>query len=152
MKPLLLFALLFSLGAASCTSRDEYRRKKLKYFKEKFQELEESKPSDLALMFLEHCEDKSSPFSKYSPAMINSQIAYFYEAGAEHHAKLIVEILKYKKIEVQETSVFKMETFVKTLTLNKKDPFDYLILRSYELMVSYAIEKINLESEFSSRF
>jgi len=73
---------------------------KTEYFEKRYEELTFSPPERLCSLFLEKCEtkDPNSPFSKYTPVMINRQFSAIYRLASEEHLKLVVDILIYKEV------------------------------------------------------
>ena len=146
----LSFAFLSLLSLSSCgESQSEIDSRKAKEFKRKFSEINESTPEDLSLLFYDRIEnaDDDSPFNHYTPAMIRSQEATFYKLAAEDHAKLIIDILVYKKL-VGNKKVPVNIIQSKIYDLDKNDPIDKIALKSFEFMERYERERLEREPDF----
>jgi hypothetical protein len=119
---------------------------KLKGFEKRYNEITSVSPEDMNLRFIEICEnaDETSPFSKYTPEMMEHQFATNYRVASDQLAKLIVDILFYKKmIPTKNVKPEELKSLVKRLN-NKKDGFNAIIVKSFDLLVQYKSKEINL--------
>ncbi|MEN9304057.1 MAG: hypothetical protein RL264_2486 [Bacteroidota bacterium] len=144
MKNLNLLFLVFLFVA--CNSKND----KTEHFEKRYKELISVSPEDLCMSFLEKCDtkDEKSPFSSYTPEMINSQLATFYRIESEDHLKLVTDILYYKKvITSKEKSIEDLIDFVGKIKSGKKDKLDKIVIKSFELAVNYKTEEIKIDGQ-----
>ena len=110
----------------------------------------EPSPAELCLYFLKQIEDadENSPFSKYSPEMINSQCASMYRVTSEELVELIIDILRYKKIVTNDKkcSLEEIKSFAERMRSGKPDKIDKILIKSFDLMIEYNIEQSKLEN------
>jgi hypothetical protein len=134
--------LLFSCNQNN--SQEESKR-----FEKQFNRITETSPSNLCLLFLEQCNtaDRSSPFSKYTPEMINRQCAAIYRIAAEDHAKLLAKILVFKKVvNTKNISIDQMKNSIdKVRARNNKDKIDKIALQSYDSLVKFKQQQLQFE-------
>jgi hypothetical protein len=121
------------------------------FYQDKYKSITEPSPASLSSLFLEKIEeaDESSPFSKYSPKMINSQCSSIYRLKADELAELIIEILKYKKILSNDNdySLKQLKSFVDRIRTGKQDKIDKIVIKSFDLMSAYKLEQLKLETK-----
>ena len=140
---LLWIILIFS----SCGNNDDA---KYNFYQDKYKSITEHSPARLSSQFLKKIEeaDENSPFSKYTPEMINSQCASMYRTKANELAELIIDILKYKEILSNDNdySLEELKSFVERIRKGKQDKIEGIVIKSFDLMVEYKLEQLNLEN------
>ena len=140
----LFYLLWIILIFSSCSNYTDDA--KYNFFQDKYKSITEPSPAQLSSLFLENIEDadESSPFSKYTPEMINSQCAAMYKIPAEQLAELIIDILKYKEILSNDNdySLEQLKSFVERIRNGKQDKIDKIVIKSFDLILVYKLEQL----------
>lgn len=145
---LLFYLFSIALIFSSCEQKND--NAKYIFFQGKYKKITEPSPAELCLYFLKQIEDadENSPFSKYSPEMINSQCASMYRVTSEELVELIIDILRYKKIVTNDKkcSLEEIKSFAERMRSGKPDKIDKILIKSFDLMIEYNIEQSKLEN------
>lgn len=146
MKNIIFLLVIFNL--VSCNYFDD-TEKMTKKFQNRFEKITEISPQQLILAYYRHVENSgvSSPYRQFTPEMHKRQELAMYSGEVEKLAKLIVDILIYKKITKKKgLEIEDLTIFVDRIKSKPKDKLDKLIIKSYDLMYKYQEEKLIIES------
>lgn len=145
MKNLMYLSLI--LLVFSCNVLND----KTEYFEKRYEEITFSPPERLCSSFLEKCntKDENSPFSKYTPVMINRQFSAFYRLASEEHLKLVIDILIYKEvIKNKEQSINDLRHYVDNINKSESDNLDRIVIKSFDFAVKYKAEQLRIEHQY----
>jgi hypothetical protein len=141
---------LFSIALIFSACEQKNDNAKYIFFQDKYKKITEPSPAELCLSFLKQIEeaDESSPFSKWTPEMINRQCAAMYRLNSEELVELIIDILQYKKIVTnnKKCSLEEIKSFAERMRSGKPDKIDKILIKSFDLMIEYNIEQSKLEN------
>lgn len=149
MKTLIL--LLSIVFLFSCSNNEQ----KTKYFENRYKKITQVTPYELSERFLTICEntDPNNPFHDYTPAMINNQCASFFRISSEKLTKLIIDILLYEDIiKNKNISDYDLQLKVESFGKSKNDKLRNIVIKSFDLIVVYKVEQMQLENEFTNAF
>lgn len=145
MKNLMYLSLIFVIF--SCN----YFNDKTEYFEKRFKVINQTPPEKLTLLFLEQCNDKSesNSFKDYTPELINSQINHFYKSAIENNLKLIIDILIYKEIlKNKKATIEDLRPIIYKLESDKTDKLNSIVLKSFDYVLTYSDDLIDINNEF----
>lgn len=149
------FIILSVLVLTSCGKSEEEKQEDqiLKFetkFETKLKDISDVSPDTLYVYTLKTLNEKKadpeSPFSKWTPEMIQSQAAYSYHSQSEDLIKVVVEMLVYKKIVTSRgISINELQSFIDRVRGNKSDKIDSMIVESFDLAIQYEQTYLDLK-------
>ena len=147
----LFFTILSVLVLTSCDNSEKEKQEQIVNFETKLQEINKTSPYHLYEFSLktlsEEKSDPNSPFSKWTPEMIQDQSAFTFHAKSEELINLVVEMLVYKGIVTSGgVSINELQSFVSRVRGNESDKIDTMIIESFDLAIQYEETYLGLKS------
>lgn len=116
------------------------KKKIEKQFWDRYESIISVTPDELCKSFTNKCKnaDHSSPFSKYTQGMIDSQCASIYVSSSKDLTKLVEDILlSEEQTKHKDFTVDEMLTFLETGNYKVSNTLDPIVHDSFQLIAEY---------------